>query len=98
MLQQVINAKIGQFEALISNPKAWQVLGLKTWGLVRGDEIKYIEVDSLNVPTGRVRIGVVFYVGNGDLEINEGSSTLYYCQDIQTIVGEAIVGRSLIIG
>jgi len=98
MVQQSINASIGQFTALIGRPKAWQVLGLKTWGLVRGDEIKYIEVDGSEVPTGRERIGVVFYVGSGDLEINEGSSTLYYCQDIQTIVGEAIVGKSLIVG
>lgn len=97
-MQQSINASIGQFTALISHPKAWQVLGLKSWGLVRGDEIKYIEVDSLSAPTGRERIGVVFYVGNGDLVIDKGSSTLYYCQDIQTIVGEAIVGRSLIVG
>ncbi len=97
MAQQSINASIGQFEALIRNPKAWQVLGLISWGLIRGDEIKYIEVDSLNNPTGRDRIGVVFYVGSGDIEINQGTSTFYYCQDIQTVVGEAIIGRSLIV-
>ena len=98
MAQQVINAKVNQFEALIRSPKAWRVLGLKSWGLVRNDEIKYVEVDTFDVPTGRERIGVVFYVGSGDIEISKGVSTLYYCQDIQTIVSEAIVGRSLIIG
>lgn len=98
MVQQVINAKTDQFEALIRSPKAWQVVGLKSWGLVKKDEIRYIEVDTFDVPTGRERVGVVFYVGSGDLEINKGVSTLYYCQDIQTIIGEAIVGRSLIIG
>jgi hypothetical protein len=98
MVQQVINASVGQFEALISSPKAWQVVGLKSWGLVRNDEVKYIEVDTFAVPTGRMRIGVVFYVGSGDLLINNGLSCIYYCQDIQTIIGEAIVGRDLIIG
>lgn len=98
MTQQIVQASIGQFNALIRSPKAWQVLGLKSWGLVRFDEIKYVEVNSLSVPTGRERIGVVFYVSSGDIYVNNGSSTLYYCQDIQTIVGEAIIGKSLIIG
>lgn len=98
MTQQTLQASIAQFNALIRSPKAWQVVGLKSWGLVRFDEIKYIEIDNDNVPTGRERIGVVFYVSSGDIYVNNGSSTLYYCQDIQTIVGEAILGKSLIIG
>ena len=97
MTQKLINASIGQFSALIRKPKAWQVLGLKSWGLVRFDEIKYIEVDTFDVPTGRERIGVIFYVGSGDLVLDKGLSTLYYCQDIQSVVGEAVIGRSLII-
>ncbi len=98
MIQQILQASIGQFNALIRSPKAWQVSGLKSWGLVRFDEIKYVEVDSDNIPTGRERIGVVFYVSSGDIYVNNGTSTLYYCQDIQTIIGEAILGQSLIIG
>lgn len=98
MSQQSINASLGQFAALIRSPKAWQVLGLKSWGLVRGDEIRYIEVDSLSVPTGRDRIGIVFYVGNGDIEYLNKLSVVYYCQDIQTGIGEAIIGKSFIVG
>ncbi len=98
MTQQIVQASIAQFNALIRSPKAWQVLGLISWGLVRGDEIKYVEVDSEDVPTGRERIGVVFYVTVGDLLINSGTTTFYYCQDIQIGLDEAILGRSLIVG
>ena len=64
---QNINAKIDQFKALIRKPKGWQVLGLKSWGLKKNDAIKYIEVDSMNNPTGRDIIGVVKYIGTGDI-------------------------------
>lgn len=97
-MQQSINASLAQFAALIRSPKAWQVLGLKSWGLIRGDEIIYVEVNSLSVPTGRTRIGVVFYVGNGDIEYLDKLSVVYYCQDIQTGLGEAIISKSLIVG
>jgi len=96
-MTQNINAKIDQFKALIRNPKAWQVLGLKSWGLNKEDAIKYIEVDNSNNPTGRDIIGVVKYIGTGDITYKDKTLTTYYCDKIQAGIGVAVVGKSLIV-
>lgn len=95
---QNINAKINQYEALIRRPFAWEVLGLKSWGLIKGDCIRYVEVDSLNVPTGREKIGVVKFNYCSDEGYKNKDLTIYYCDKIQEGLGNAIVGVSLIVG
>ena len=92
-----INAKVNQFVLLASNPYSWEVLVSKSVGLLRGDRIRYNEVNSLGVPTGRVMIGVVEFVGSGDILINEGESVLAYCSVVSESIGLARVGASLII-
>jgi hypothetical protein len=95
---QNINAHIDQYEALIRRPFAWEVLGLKSWGLIKNDVIKYIEVDSLNNPTGREKLGVVKFVGSNEVVYKDKLQTVYYCDKIQEEIGNAIVGVSLIVG
>lgn len=93
-----INAKFDQFVLLASNPYSWQVMVNKSVGLVSGDNIKYIEVNSLGVPTGAELIGVIRWVGSGDMEINNGSVVIAYCYVIGRSVGMAAIGVNLIVG
>lgn len=92
-----IDAKFDQFVLLASNPYSWQVLISKSVGLQVGDRIKYIEVNNSMVPTGAELIGVIRWIGSGDIEMNNGSSTFAYCYNISQGVGLARVGSSLIV-
>ena len=92
-----INAKTNQFVLLAQKPFAWSVLVPKSVGLDRGDIIKYIEVDSLNVPTGAELTGVIKYVAVGDVYVNNGSSIYVFCSNVSEGIGTAAVGFSLIV-
>jgi len=92
-----INAKVNQFVLLASNPFSWQVIVSKSIGLVKNDSIKYIEVNNLGVPTGRTMIGVIEFLGSGDILINEGESLIAYCSNVSESIGLMRIGESLII-
>ena len=92
-----INAKVNQFVLLASNPFSWQVIVSKSIGLVKNDSIKYVEVNSLGVPTGRTMIGVIEFLGSGDILINEGESLIAYCSNVSESIGLMRIGESLII-
>jgi len=92
-----INAKVNQFVLLASNPYSWQVIVSKSIGLVKNDSIKYVEVNSLGVPTGRTMIGVIEFLGSGDILINEGESLIAYCSNVSESIGLMRIGESLII-
>lgn len=94
---QNVNAHIDQYKALIRRPFAWEVLGLKSWGLKKNDVIKYIEVDSMNVPTGREKLGVVKFIGSNEVVYKSKLLTVYYCDKIQEPVGSAVIGVSFIV-
>ena len=92
-----IEIKENQFMLLMSKPFAWQVLIPIDSGLVRGDVINYLEVDSLNVLTGRALAGIIDFVGSGDMILNEGSSTYAYCYRVSESIGMATIGGTLIV-
>lgn len=92
-----INAKVNQFVLLAAPPFAWSVLVPVSAGLVRGDSIKYIEVDSLNVPTGAELIGIIESVGSGDIYVNDGSSMYVFCLNVSQGIGTARIGSTLIV-
>ena len=92
-----INAKVNQFVLLMVRPFSWQVLVSKSVGLVREDRIRYIEVDSFNVPTGRELIGIVKFIGSGDELVNDGSSVYAYCLPVSEPIGSAVLGSSFIV-
>ncbi len=78
-----IEVKSNQFVYLVPPCLAWQALVPISVGLQRGDSVKYIEVDNLGVPTGLSVIGDVVSVSSGWLKINEGSSVMFYCENIR---------------
>lgn len=92
-----INAKVNQFVLLASNPYSWQVIVSESVGLVKNDRIEYVEVNSLGVPTGRTMIGIIEFLGSGDISINEGKSLIAYCSNVSESIGLMRIGESLII-
>ena len=92
-----INIKINEFELLTIKPFSWQRIIPLTAGLNKGDKIKLIEVDNSMNPTGREMIGVVKFLSNGDIVINNNSDVLVYCENVSESVGNASIGSSLII-
>jgi len=96
-MTQPINIHINQFELLLKKPFSWKVLILKSWSLSKGDKIKYIEVDSVELPTGRELIGLIDCISEGDEKINEGLNTWAYCQDVSRGLSNAVIGESLVI-
>lgn len=96
-MTQPINIHINQFELLLLPPYSWKVLVLKSWGLQKGDKIKYIEVNSVELPTGRELIGLIDCLSNGDELINEGVNTWAFCLDVSRGLSSAVLGESLII-
>lgn len=77
-----ITAKSDQFICLINKPYAWQVLVPSTAGLTRNDKIRYNEVDDNNDLTGRYVVGLVKFVGKGDVIITNNSSVFAYVDTI----------------
>jgi hypothetical protein len=94
---QPINIPINQFELLLNKPYSWKVLVQKSWGLIKGDQIKYIEVNSVELPTGRELIGLIDCVSNGDELINEGVNTWAFCLNVSRGLSNAVLGESLVI-
>lgn len=94
---QPINIYTNQFELLLLQPFSWKVLVQKSWSLSKGDKIKYVEIDSNELPTGRELVGLINCVSDGEEYINEGKSTWAYCQDISVSIGGARVGENLIV-
>lgn len=92
-----IEIKTDQFILLLSKPFSWQVLIPINTGLLRGDMIKYIEVDSYNVATGREVLGVIKFIGSGDMVVNNGSSEWAYCERVSEPIGIARIGNSLMV-
>ena len=95
---QSINIKQNQFTLLLQNPYSWKVLIEKSWGLQKGNNIKYIEVDSLGHTTGRDLIGLIYFISNGDELLNEGYNTWAFCFNVSRCINKAVIGESLIIG
>jgi hypothetical protein len=93
-----IEIKSNQFVLLGQKPYAWQVLVPTDVGLVRGDMIRYLELDSFNVLTGAALLGFIDCVGSGDMLVNEGSSVYAYCSVIGLGLGSGKVGSSLMVG
>jgi len=92
-----IDIKSDQFILLLNKPFSWQVLIPVNTGLLRGDMIKYREVDSLNIATGRELLGVIKFVGSGDMVVNDGSSEWAYCERVSEPIGIAKIGSSFIV-
>ncbi len=93
-----IEIKSDQFVLLGQKPYAWQVLVPVDVGLISGDYIKYLEVDSLNVLTGAALLGLIDCISEGDMVVNEGSSVYAYCYVIGLSLGSGSVGGSLMVG
>lgn len=89
--------KIKEFECLMEKPYSWQRIVPLTAGLSKGDKIKLIEVDNSLVPTGRILIGIIKFLSNGDLIVNNNSDILVYCENVSVGLGSAIVGSSFIV-
>ena len=92
-----INIKQNQFTLLNKKPYSWQRIVPLTAGLSKGDKIKLIEVDSMDVPTGNELIGVVKFLSNGDLIVSNNKDVLVFCQDVSESIGSLSIGSSLII-
>lgn len=93
-----LEAKEDQFELLIIAPKSWQVMISSSFNAVKGDTIRYSEVDSDMIPTGRVIVGVIRWVSSGDMTVNNNDVTIAYCYVIGESIGVATISGSLIIG
>jgi len=93
-----IEAPVNQFELLILRPRGWQVMVSSGIDVIKGDTIKYIEVNNLEIPTGRESVGIVRYVGSGDMVLNNSDVTIAYCDMIGLSIGVATVSGTLIIG
>jgi len=76
---------VNQYVLMMPPCKAWQVLYNVVWGVKRGDYIEVIELDNLSIETGRRLIGLVRFVGSGDMVINNNSSTLAYTIQIEIL-------------
>ena len=94
---QPINIKQNQFTLLLKPPYSWKVLIEKSWMLNKNDAIKMIEVDSMELPTGRTLIGVITYIGSGDEILNDNSSTWAYCYGVSEGISKAEIGHSNIV-
>lgn len=93
-----LEAKEDQFILLSTTIKAWQVVLSSAIGAVKGDNVKYIEVDNLGVPTGEERIGVIRWVSSLDVMFNNNNEVIAYCYMIGEPIGLARISGSLIIG
>lgn len=94
---QPINIKQNQFTLLLLPPYSWKVLVQVVWNLKVGDKIKMIEVDSVELPTGRELIGLIDCVSNGDELINEGLNTWAFCLNVSRGLSNAVIGESFVI-
>lgn len=92
-----IEIKENQFILLMDKPFSWQVLIPINTGLLRGGMIKYIEVDSLNIATGRELIGIIKFIGSGDMVVNDGNSEYAYCEKVSEGIGMARIGDTFIV-
>ncbi len=92
-----IDIKINQFVLLLDKPFSWQVLVSKSVGLIKGDRIRYREVDNSLVPTGRDLIGIILWLGSGDMIVNNNTSVFAYCYNVSQGLGSAKIGESFII-
>jgi hypothetical protein len=92
-----VNIKSDQFILLKKKPYSWQIILPLTAELSKGDKIKLIEVNSINVPTGNELIGVVKFLSNGDLIVSNNKDVLVFCQDVSESIGSLSIGSSLII-
>jgi len=64
MANQSIQVKIDRFEILVKKPNSWVMILQKNNYLNVGDWLTVNEVDSNNVPTGRVKLGKVRFKGS----------------------------------
>lgn len=93
-----INIKQNEFILLKLKPFSWQRIIPLTAGLSKGDTIKLIEVDSLNLPTGHEMVGTVRFLSNGDMIVDNNKSVLVYCENVSSGLSNEVIGGSLIIG
>lgn len=92
-----VNIKSDEFVLLQKKPYSWQRIVPLTAGLIPGDKIKLIEVNSINVPTGNELIGVIKFLSNSDLIVSNNKDVLVFCQDVSESIGSLSIGSSLII-
>lgn len=93
-----IEVAINYFEILSKQPYAWQLLVSSDLGVVKGDTLKLIEIDSSKVPTGNTRVGIVRFVELGEILFNNGENVLAYCYNVERPIESSIIGDSLIVG
>jgi len=73
-----IEVKANRFLILQTKPNAWQMVVNKSLGINKDDTINVIEVGKFNAPTGRNRVGKVYFVGSPSYFIYEDNNEIIY--------------------
>jgi hypothetical protein len=66
--------------------------------LVKGDNIKIVEVDALGNPTGSFFIVTFQYRFSGDEYLNNGDACMCVCIKVNLGIGSMIIGSTFIVG